>query len=499
MRRLDSRVLFESGHLSQDLARKSVRGGVTTMTAQGIQFVLGTAGTMVLARLLTPADFGLVGMVTVVTGFLQMFKNAGLSTATVQQEQISREQVSTLFWFNALISVGLGLLLLAGSPLVSMFYRRPELTMVTAALSFPFIINGLTIQHQALLQRHMMFGALRTILVGSLVVNLGMTIGLALVGWRYWALVSGTIAGSLCSVVLTFYYCNWVPCRMQKRTGARKMLEFGGYVTGFNFANYFARHADNLLIGRFIGAQALGLYSKAYGLFMMPITQIRGPLTEVALPAFSSLRNQPERYARYYQRLLDTLGTLAFPMSLYCMLEADFLIRTILGPQWLGAVPVFRILAAVGPLQAMTGVCGLVMLSMGFSKRYFLVGVVASCIYVASFVIGLPRGISGVAGAYVVANVLLFSPTLFVSLYGSPVSVVSSMKAVLWPFGIALAATASAGLVRQYLVGETAVCHVVVFLVFAGVVAALSLSRQTTRQTARLFIRSTFVGAGDAQ
>lgn len=453
------------------------------MTGQGIQFALNTAGTIVLARLLTPADFGLIGMVTVVTGFLEMFKTAGLSTATVQQEEISREQISALFWINVLVSVALGLLVLACSPLVAMFYRRPELALVTAALSIPFVINGLTIQHRALLRRNMMFGALRTILVSSQFVSIGTTIALAAFGWRYWALVSGTVAGSLVTVVITFYYCSWVPGPMRRRTGARKMLAFGGHITGFNFVNYFARNADNLLIGRFIGAQALGLYSKAYGLFMMPMTQIRNPLNEVAMPALSSLRNQPQRYARYYRRLLDVLSSLAFPLSLYCMLEAGFLIRAVLGRQWLGAVSVFRILALVGPLQVIAGVAGVVMLSLGLSKRYLIVGIVSSCIYVASFIVGLSRGIEGVAGAYVLANAVLFVPFQFICLRGSPVSLGLALKAVFWSLCVSLIAAACAGLTRHYLVDDTLVGHIVVLCVFAAVVLVGALCRRATRET----------------
>ncbi|HPU86473.1 MAG TPA: oligosaccharide flippase family protein, partial [Candidatus Latescibacteria bacterium] len=141
---LDPATLFDSSDLTQNLAQKSVRGGVTTMTSQAIKFVLSTAGTVVLARLLTPADYGLVGMVTVVVNFAAMFKDAGLSVATVQKDQITREQISTLFWINVLISGVLGLCVLAGAPLIAWFYGKPELTAVTVALSFSFIISGLT-------------------------------------------------------------------------------------------------------------------------------------------------------------------------------------------------------------------------------------------------------------------------------------------------------------------------------------------------------------------
>ena len=135
MKRLNRDVIFESDELSRNLAQKSVRGGMTTMTAQVIQFVLRTAGTVVLARLLTPNDYGLIAMVAVVVGFAEMFKDAGLSMATVQKDKITHEQISTLFWINVIISLVLGVCVLVGSPFVAMFYGKPELTSVTAMLS----------------------------------------------------------------------------------------------------------------------------------------------------------------------------------------------------------------------------------------------------------------------------------------------------------------------------------------------------------------------------
>jgi PST family polysaccharide transporter len=282
--------------------------------------------------------------------------------ATVQKENISHEQISTLFWLNILISAFLGLCVLAGSPLVAWFYGRPELTAVTAALSVSFLISGLMIQHQALLRRHMRFGTLAVIQIASYVANLIVTISLALLGWRYWALVGGTLATALSGTLLTLFFCPWMPGRMRKGTGVRGMLKFGGHLTSFNFVNYFSRNADNILIGKFIGADALGLYAKAYQLLMMPITQIRNPLDQVAMPVLSSLRNQPERYVKYYQRLVDIIASLTMPLTVYCAIEADFLIQLLLGPKWEGVVPVFRILAIAGLVQAVASTRGLVLI-----------------------------------------------------------------------------------------------------------------------------------------
>ncbi|MFC1794045.1 oligosaccharide flippase family protein, partial [Planctomycetota bacterium] len=198
---------FDTEYLKADLKGRSVRGGMTTMSAQVIKFILSTTGIVVLARLLTPNDYGLIGMVAVVVNFAAMFKDAGLSMATVQKDKITHDQISTLFWINILISAFLGICILTVSPLVARFYGRPELTAVTAALSVSFIISGLMIQHQALMRRHMQFGKLAIIQIASQVITLVVTIVLALQGWRYWALVGGSISTALAGLLLTFFFC----------------------------------------------------------------------------------------------------------------------------------------------------------------------------------------------------------------------------------------------------------------------------------------------------
>lgn len=481
--RLRSDVLFNSDELSQNLAKKAARGGVTTMSTTAISIGLGAAGTVVLARLLTPNDYGLIGMVTVVLGFAQMFKDAGLAMATVQKDCISHNQISTLFWINVLISVCLGFCVLAVSPLVSRFYGRPELTAVTAALSTSLIIGGMMIQHQALLNRHMQFGTLAIIQIVSQILTLIVTVILAIQGWHYWALVVGTITSSLASTLLTFYFCPWIPGRMKTGSGVRGMLKYGGHLTGFNFINYFSRNLDNILIGKFIGANGLGVYDKAYQLFMLPITSIRAPLNAVALPVLSSLKEQPERYIKYYQRLVDIMTSITVPLAAYCGVEADFLIRLVLGPQWLGVIPVFRILLIAGFLQAISGTAGLVQLSMGFSERYFKWGVVGAILFVSSFVVGLPFGIKGVATAYVAANVIIFFPTLLYCFHNSPVTVLLVIKTVSVPIAITGVAITGA-LITQYAMYNSFINeHVVFFVVFVCITLVMYSRRKSVRDT----------------
>ncbi len=489
MKILNRQTLFESNDRSRDLAHKSVRGGMATLTAQGAGFFLTMAKTVILARLLTPADYGLFGMVTVVVSFAQMFKDAGLSLATVQKTEISHNQISTLFWVNILISVVLGLCIFVGAPLVALFYGKPELTNVTAALSISFVLGGLAIQHKALLRRHMQFSTLAGIQIAGQVVSLVVTILLACLGWKYWALVLGVLVMVFTDTLLTFFFCRWVPGRMRKGTGAREMLLFGGHLTGFDFVNYFSRNADKILIGKVVGVDALGLYTKAYQLFLMPISQIRVPLNKVAMPVLSSLKDQPERYVKYYQRIIDILATLTVPFSLYCLIEADFLIRVLLGSQWVGATLVFRILSITGLVQAVASTQGLVLVSSGFSKRYFCWGLVNAIITIVAFLSGLPFGMEGVAAAYAIANYLILIPSLFYCFHKTPVTVRIFLKTLLPPLisgGVAGLAVFS---LKQIWSGDSVLLSGVCLVVFASIYGGLSLCRQSVRETGKMIFR----------
>ena len=373
------------------------------MGSQVAQFILRITGTVVLARLLTPADYGLFGMVAVVVGFAEMFKDAGLSMATVQKDQISHEQISTLFWVNFMISVGLGLCVFVGSPLIAWFYGKPELASITVALSLSFIISGLTIQHQALLQRHMRFGTLASIQVAAQIISLTVTIIMAYLGWRYWSLVGGALSQALVNSLLTFVYCPWIPGRVQRGTGVRDMLKFGSHLTGFNFVNYFARNADNILIGKFIGADALGIYGRAYQLLMMPITMLSAPLSNVAVPALCRLNEERDRLHKYYLHILYLLSLFAGPIAGIAFLVSKEIVIILLGSTWAPVGDVFKYLAIGGLLQPLYNTQAWLHLAVGRSDRVLLWGMVGTPIIVGSFLIGLIWGINGVAFCYSMA------------------------------------------------------------------------------------------------
>lgn len=412
LKRLSPSIAFDSSKLGDNLTFQSVRGSMTTMFSQVILFAIRIVGTVILARLLSPNDYGLVGMVTVIIVFAEMFKDAGLSLATVQRKEISHEQISTLFWLNVLISILLGLSVLASAPLIARFYGKPELTSVTAALSFSFIISGLTIQHHAMQQRHLRFGTLAGIQIATQIISLAVTILLAYFGWRYWALVVGMLTSALAGTLLTFFFFPWIPCRIHKGTGVRTMLKFGGHLTGFHFINYFARNADNILIGKFVGAEALGLYGRAYQLLMLPITMISAPISNVAVPALSRLHENRARLHKYYLHIIYMLSLISGPIVGIAFLASNDLIVILLGPTWSPVSDVFKYLAIGGLLQPIYNTQAWLHLAVGRADRVFIWGLIGTPILVASFLLGLRWGINGVAFCYSMAIIITTAGSL---------------------------------------------------------------------------------------
>jgi O-antigen/teichoic acid export membrane protein len=488
--RLHESDLFNNDFQSHELRRTVVKGSLALILSQGFSFGLSMVNTLVLARLLTPADFGIIGMVTVVINFIALFKDAGLSTATIQNNVIDSKQISTLFWINAGISIFLGLCILLASPLIAAFYKKPEVTALTIVLSVTFMAEGTIIQHRALLQRHLKFTAVAII---DILAQLSMIIAaiiLAALGFGYWALVGGTIASITTLIILTFYSCPWIPGKMQKGTGVINMLKFGGRLTISNFVHYLSRNLDSMLIGRVIGAAPLGLYSKAFSLLMTPLNQIRAPLTTLSLPVLSSLKNDSARYQSYFRQLLDISVSLALPISVYCFLEGEFLIRILMGQKWMGAVPVFKILSVAGVFVALSAAPGLVMLSHGFAKRHLTLTIITATIVSVSFLIGVRYGIKGVAYGYTIANFLIMIPWIGFAFRGTPIKISLVLKSLSGPLVAAIIAGVLTYLFIVLIPAESIIKHLITGFIFMIIYLSITLLRSNTRNSLKSILET---------
>ena len=403
---------LRTDHLMNDLGGRTARGGALTFASQGFKFFAGIAGTIVLARLLTPEDYGLIGMVAIVTGFVSMFKDMGLSMATVQKSDIKYEHVSTLFWVNVALSFAIMLLTVALSPAVAWFFKEPRLLWITIAYAGGFIFGGLSVQHEALLRRQMRFGALAITEISSALAGFVTAIVLAYFGARYWALVVNQLVMSLVYAVGVWVVCGWRPGLPVRYSGVRSMLAFGGNYTGFSIVNYFGGNLDNLLVGRIWGAAQLGFYAKAYQLLLLPIDQINAPVTAVAMPALSRLTDSPERYRQAYLRILQKLAIITMPGAAFMIATSDWLVALILGPQWSATARIFAVLGFAAFIQPVLNSTGWLFLSQARTRDMLRWGVIDVTLKIISIVAGLRWGVSGVAIGIVI-RMYAQAPLLF--------------------------------------------------------------------------------------
>ncbi len=419
----DPKRYLDTESLTPHLKRATVRGGAYTLLAQAAKFVLGFGATVVLARLLTPADYGLVAMVAAFMSFAAIFRDLGLSMATVQQSKVTHDQVSTLFWVNQAIGLLLTIVVAACAPLVVWFYDTPALRDVTLALATTFLLGGLTIQHQALLRRQMRFRALAAIEVASLAVGTGVAVLLALSGAGYWALVLREITVAFVIAVGVWLFCGWRPGLPRRRSGSKAMLAFGSNLTAYNIINYFSRNMDRILIGRRWGDQQLGLYSKAHRLLMLPIHQIQMPMASVAIPALSRIKDDPERYRRYYCSAMTLIGYVTTPMVVAMAVLATEIVDLALGEQWQEAGPIFRVLVIAALGRPIMDANYWIYISLGRARRMLVWGAVSAPLFVLAFVLGLPKGAMGVAQGFAVCSLVLRGPAFLWALRGSPVGI----------------------------------------------------------------------------
>ncbi len=425
--------LFDTSHLQSDLKKRSLRSGAVTLSSQATTFVIQMTSTMILARILTPEDYGMMAMVVAVTGFAGIFINLGLSTAVIQRPEINHEQVSTLFWVNTGVGALVMLIVAALSPVIAWFYQTPALKWVAVALSCNFLINGLAVQHQALLNRQMRFVAIAVIQVGAMIAGIAVAILAGIYGFGYWALVLNSLTISVVTVIGGWIASGWWPGLPRRNVGVGEMIRFGSDIVGFNVVNYFARNLDNVLIGRYHGSGQLGLYSKAYQLLMMPITNLRDPMNRVAMPALSRLQNAPEEYRNYYMKFVSILAFISMPMVAFMFVCSDQIILIVLGEQWTGVGEIFKILSLVAFIQPLSSSRGVVLLTTGKSRKYLILGVISSFLLCLSFVLGIPWGAKGVATAYAISVYLIIVPFLYLSFKGTSVTVGSFFSAIYKP------------------------------------------------------------------
>ncbi len=482
--------LFSAGHLKTGLKERAVKSAGITLFAQGIKLALQLGSLAILARLLEPADFGLVAMVTVFTNLALQMMEGGLSMATIQRDQITHAQVSNLFWVNGALGTGLCLLGILISPLVATIYNEPRLTPVMAAMSLTFLIGGLSVQHDAILRRQMRFKAISVIDILSMAAGIIVGISAALAGLQYWALVISPIVMFSTKSILRWLSARWMPSMMSRGSGVRPLLRFGVNLTGANFIGYIATNLTPLAVGYIGDAQSLGLFNRAKMLTSIPSSQMLPPVMNVVQPTLARVASDPVRLRDTITSLMGklVLGTMFVTLTMAVL--ADWIVQLFLGPGWDGAVPIFRVLAVFSLVEPIAGFLAVTLVAVGNAKALLHWKAVTLSILIVSIGIGSIWGSFGVVAAYALSGVLIRLPGfLFYASKFLPVTFGEFIK-VLIPSAVCAGGTVAMmyGL-RQIVPIESPIVGIAVFISVAAAVylSLCALIKPTRRELVEAF------------
>lgn len=402
--------LFSTDHLKEGLKERAVKSTGITLASQFVKLILQIGSMAILARLLEPADFGLVAMVTVFTGLALQFMEGGLSMATIQRNKINHAQVSNLFWVNSILGAGLCFIGLMISPLIARIYDEPRLMMIMAAMSFTFLIGGLSVQHDAILRRQMRFKILSIIDVLSMTFGIIAGITTAFAGLQYWALVISPIVTFTTMTIMRWLSVGWIPSMISRRSGVRPLLNFGANLTGANFIGYISNNVTPFAVGLIGGAQPLGLYNRANTLTSIPSSQLLPPIINVLQPTVARIADNPAQLKRTMISLMGKLALISTFITVVMALLADWIVYVFLGPMWDGAIPIFRFLAVFSFIQPLAGLIAVALIAAG-QARALLVSKIHSLIITAiALLIGSYWGVYGVVLAFSLSGLLIRLP-----------------------------------------------------------------------------------------
>jgi O-antigen/teichoic acid export membrane protein len=406
---LTPKILARKSILS--LKQASVSAAKWSFVSQFGRQVMQLTTTAILARLLAPSDFGLLGMALVVTGAVDLLRDLGTSAAIIQRKELPGSSLSSLFWLNTAVGSVLTFLLWFLSPSTSLLYREPRLCLILRSLAPVFSISGLCLVHRSLLERELRFNSLAKIeLVAVLTASLT-GIGMAAAGFGIWSLVWQSLISAAATSAMLWTFTNWRPAWQFRWADIRPLARFSLNLTAFNLCNFFARNADYILIGRFLGVRELGYYSLAYRLMLYPLQNISEVVGRVMFPVFSRIHEDEQRFRRGYLTVASSIALVSFPMMTGLMVTSDLLVPVIFGSQWSPVIPLIIILAPIGLIQSVGTTVGSIYQVKARTDLLLRWGLFSGCVTVSAFVIGLRWGILGVASAYALVSLSLAIPS----------------------------------------------------------------------------------------
>lgn len=367
----------------------------------------------ILAHLLSPNEFGLLAIVTVLTGFATIYSELGFGAALIQKRDVTQVHLSSVFWLNIFVGISLTGLFMALSPLIADFYNQSILLSITFVISLVLAIDSLNIVQRVQYMKHLDFRFLTIIgfvsgLTGSIV-----SIVAALKGLGVWSLVIQRLTSSLVTTAMIWSMSNWRPSITFQLNALRDLWSFSLYYIGTQTLTYWTRNFDKLLIGGVLGSASLGAYNIAYSILLFPIRNVSQVISKVLFPALSTIQNEKERVKKIYLQVSSTIALVTFPTMLGLFALSEEFILTILGEKWIDTIDILNIFCFLGILQSVVALVGILYRSQGRTNLEFKVSLILRFNVIICIVIGINWGMLGVAIGYGAASLINAGPNIY--------------------------------------------------------------------------------------
>ena len=366
--------------------------------------------TVILAHLLAPSAFGLAGMVLLFIGLIQLLADVGFSASLVQLPTLSEEDQSTAFWTGLGLAIVLFGSSIALAPAVAAFYHAPRLRWMFVAVATGFITTALSTTQASLLWRRMEFRALELRAMLSTIVAAAVGVGAAADGLGTWSLILQANALSVASMIAVWFLSPWKPRFVFSRESLKRIAGFSTNVLFARFLDYGDRNADNLLVGRFLGSTALGIYSIGYSVIIIPFSRLADPIRNLITPALAALQHDLAAMRSLWLRGTRAVASIVFPVMAGVIVVCPDFVTVVLGARWRPATAIIQILAWVGLIQSVSILSGVVYQSCNRSRLLLHVNALAFALDLGSFIVGLHWGVRGVATAYALMNTVVITP-----------------------------------------------------------------------------------------
>lgn len=390
----------------EHLGRRAARGAAVTLLGQGTRVLVQVVSVIVLARLLTPHDYGLFTLVLVIIGVGEIFRDFGLSTAAIQARELSRVQRDNLLWMNAAIGLALSLLVFAAAPLLAATFHQEELTGLARVAAWTFLLNGFATQYRASLNRSLRFGSVVVADLTGPVAGLVVAVVCALHGLGYWSLVIQQLVQASTILVVVALLSGWLPRAYRRGAGMGHFVHFGWNLVATQLVNYAGNNTDSVVLGLTVGPSDLGLYSRAFSLLKTPLNQVLTPVTNVAIPILARLQDAQDRFSEYVVRGQLLLGYTAIAGLGVVVSCSRPIVDLAFGPEWAGLAPLLALIAVAASFQTLTFVANWVYVSRALTGSLFRFTVVSVLIKITCILVGSRWGVVGVAAGYAASPVL---------------------------------------------------------------------------------------------